>query len=339
MEQYYQGQKIKTYQLFSARTAGLAFLLALVLPQLIGGAGLAVISLFAEPMGDFYLFSAFLLTQGSIFLAVMIAVGFKWERLKDSAHANMAIDNSDYRLAFPTVVACTFGLSILANIFFFLLGLTGYSVAESVLPNMSSFVGFFWSVVCICILPAICEELLFRGVILRSFKRSEAWKGILVSAGLFALMHGSAEQTVYQFAMGVLLGLIAVKSNSIFPCMLVHFVNNLFTITIYLLPVNVLNWVYIFLLVPGIVASFLLFRHQAKRHVPYFLEENEKSTMPDMRMHDEDGNFIGMHPMAGTFQKVEEDAKKKQAIIFYACGIAFGSIAWLYSLFLGYGLL
>ena len=77
-----------------------------------------------------------------------------------------------------------------------------------------------------CMVPAFCEEFLFRGAILTNclpFGRANA---ILISALLFGLMHQNAEQILYAFAAGVFLGVVYERTGSIWNCVFLHMINN-----------------------------------------------------------------------------------------------------------------
>jgi len=76
------------------------------------------------------------------------------------------------------------------------------------------------------IIPAIFEELMFRGVILSSLRKYGDMFAILISSVLFALFHGNLAQMVSTFIGGLAYGFIAVKSNSLIIPMIVHFTNN-----------------------------------------------------------------------------------------------------------------
>jgi sodium transport system permease protein len=79
----------------------------------------------------------------------------------------------------------------------------------------------------VALTPAICEELLMRGVILRSLVRPLGHTGaVVVSALLFAILHLSAYRFVPTFMLGLLLGTVALSSRSLWPAMLVHALNN-----------------------------------------------------------------------------------------------------------------
>ena len=73
---------------------------------------------------------------------------------------------------------------------------------------------------------ALCEELLFRGFIMRSYEGLGWKKAILISAGLFSALHFSVENMAATFYLGLLLGYVVYKTNSIFAGMIGHFLNN-----------------------------------------------------------------------------------------------------------------
>ena len=82
-----------------------------------------------------------------------------------------------------------------------------------------------------CLVPGVCEEFLFRGAILsnlRPFGRSNA---ILISAFLFSMMHQNAEQLLYTFAAGIVLGLIYEMTGSIWCTTVLHILNNFVSVT------------------------------------------------------------------------------------------------------------
>lgn len=79
----------------------------------------------------------------------------------------------------------------------------------------------------IAVVPAICEEVLFRGYLLRSFERSTStWVAILLSGALFGLYHLQLTNMLPLALLGVALGAITVATGSIIPAMVAHFINN-----------------------------------------------------------------------------------------------------------------
>lgn len=83
---------------------------------------------------------------------------------------------------------------------------------------------FFLSVT---VVPGVCEEILFRGVILAGLRRSLGdATAVLITAFLFAAMHMSPERFIPQFLVGLLLGALVVRCGSIWPAILLHALHN-----------------------------------------------------------------------------------------------------------------
>ncbi len=79
----------------------------------------------------------------------------------------------------------------------------------------------------IVIVPAFCEEFLFRGLVLGNLLPYGKGIAVVGSALLFAAMHQNFGQFLYTFAAGVIMGLLYAESRSIWPSTLVHMLNNL----------------------------------------------------------------------------------------------------------------
>jgi membrane protease YdiL (CAAX protease family) len=75
-------------------------------------------------------------------------------------------------------------------------------------------------------LPAIAEELVFRGVIARALARTSTWLAVIVSAVVFAAYHVLPVQVIAVFPFGLALGYLAVRADSVVPTMIAHAINN-----------------------------------------------------------------------------------------------------------------
>ena len=87
-------------------------------------------------------------------------------------------------------------------------------------------VGYIYSIFSRVLIPAICEELLFRGIIFKGLETKSKTFAILISALMFSIFHMSKEQFIYPLLMGLLLGVIMAYENNIIYCIIVHIVNN-----------------------------------------------------------------------------------------------------------------
>jgi sodium transport system permease protein len=82
-------------------------------------------------------------------------------------------------------------------------------------------------IVAVAIVPAICEEVLFRGVLLRGLAtRFFAPFAIAIAAAVFSLYHLRVVQLVPTFMLGLVLGYLALRADSVLPGMVAHFINN-----------------------------------------------------------------------------------------------------------------
>lgn len=80
------------------------------------------------------------------------------------------------------------------------------------------------------IVAPLLEELIFRGVVLKGFlKKYDPTKAILLSAAIFAIAHLNPWQGVAAFIAGVCLGWIYYLTRSVWPGILMHFINNSFS--------------------------------------------------------------------------------------------------------------
>jgi len=85
----------------------------------------------------------------------------------------------------------------------------------------------FTVLVLIAIVPAVAEEILFRGFLLSGLRSAMGRAGtVLTAAFVFSLFHFMIERVPLTFLLGVLLGWIVLKSGSILPAILVHVMHN-----------------------------------------------------------------------------------------------------------------
>lgn len=93
------------------------------------------------------------------------------------------------------------------------------------------------SLIQVCVLAPIVEEILMRGVVLGGLKKSYGCvTALLISAILFAFLHFNMVQTLSAFICGIVLGLLYIKKDSIFCCMLAHCGYNLTSYIVMIYP-------------------------------------------------------------------------------------------------------
>ena len=133
-----------------------------------------------------------------------------------------------YLIGVLLIFGLLFSLSNLNGISVEFFKLFGYKPRESssYFPNLSGGM-IVPAFIVIAIMPAVFEELMFRGLLLECCDNGMgSVRAILVTGFCFSLFHASPEQTVYQFIAGCAFAFIAVRSGSILPSMVMHFINN-----------------------------------------------------------------------------------------------------------------
>ena len=92
---------------------------------------------------------------------------------------------------------------------------------------------FFVLLLVFAALPAICEELAFRGFILTGLASSgRKWMAIIASAVFFGAAHGVLQQSLSAAVLGVVLGYVAYQTKSLFPAIAFHLTYNSLTMTV-----------------------------------------------------------------------------------------------------------
>lgn len=126
------------------------------------------------------------------------------------------------------------GVANLANLAGALINrLTGSPTTSEMLPSGGP--ELLMQFLALCVMPAVAEELLFRGAFQGLMRPCGSAAAIFAPALLFGLLHLDLAQGLTAFACGVFLGWLAERSGSILPGMLLHLANNILAfLTIYL---------------------------------------------------------------------------------------------------------
>ncbi len=115
-----------------------------------------------------------------------------------------------------------------------------YPVADATKMQLKSLEGLiggapnFWCVLALfALVPAICEELAFRGFILSGLQSSgRKWMPIIVSSVFFGVTHFLLQQSLTACIVGVVIGYIVVQSRSLLAGILFHVTSNSLSFTI-----------------------------------------------------------------------------------------------------------
>lgn len=127
----------------------------------------------------------------------------------------------------PVVLVSTIIVNLISAIFQDMAGIT----FESGLEDMTA-EGPFSAVILVftlAVIPAIVEEFCIRGVVLQPLRRYGDKFSIIMSAVIFSILHGNMVQIPYTLVAGIYFGYLCVATGSLWPSIVLHFINNMFS--------------------------------------------------------------------------------------------------------------
>jgi membrane protease YdiL (CAAX protease family) len=107
-----------------------------------------------------------------------------------------------------------------------------YNRALQVFLQMKTFGDLLINLFIMALLPAIAEELFFRGALQKALLRltNKPWIAILISSAVFALLHGTFFKLLPIFTLGLLLGTVYYLTRNLWYTIAIHFLNNAFAV-------------------------------------------------------------------------------------------------------------
>jgi membrane protease YdiL (CAAX protease family) len=149
--------------------------------------------------------------------------------VKDIKQLKPFLRNFGYRglLSFLDILGALIFLFIFMQLYFKVASFSGVEKL-SYLTNFKVHNWPIWSAfILICILPGIFEELAFRGYIMTSLEKvGNAREALIIQAAMFSVLHMLPSMFISHFIIGLILGIIRLRSQSLYPGMLIHTVWN-----------------------------------------------------------------------------------------------------------------
>lgn len=179
-------------------------------------------------------YESILLIVLSIFtLLVPFGIGGMWLGKKTDREVFIFNKPKDPYLA---VLAVSFGLFVclagnwIASMTTALSETLGFKLTSPDFAVPSDIPGRILYVVAIGIVPALAEETAFRGAILQPLRAYGDRFAIIMSSFVFAILHGNLIQAPFALLVGFALGYICCITESLWPCIALHCINNLYSV-------------------------------------------------------------------------------------------------------------
>lgn len=118
-----------------------------------------------------------------------------------------------------------FAAGMLNTLVVYLLQFIGNVPAQSI-PVPQSISELVLGLVVVAFSPALCEEMLNRGIMLKAYENRGSLNAVVITAIFFGIFHFDITNLLGPIFLGLLIGYYAIRTNSIFAAMLAHFMNN-----------------------------------------------------------------------------------------------------------------
>lgn len=218
-------QPKKSYELpVGAGAGGLSYSVLVIINLLISIIASLIITVGSLKGGEAEKYISVLVSP----IAIAVTLALTLRLAKQPARIIMPVKTRPkyYVIGVLLIFGLLFSLNSLNEYLIRLFELMGYVRKQSFVPDVAG-----WKIVpallVVAVLPAIFEEIMFRGILLNNAEEGAGSVCAILLSGLcFSLYHGSVEQTVYQFVCGCLFAFLAVRSRSVLPTVVIHFINN-----------------------------------------------------------------------------------------------------------------
>ncbi len=221
--------------------AGIAFLLAFVLSQLTGAFGISIIQSIMSACGKssaaikaFWDTASGYLVQALCMNIAFVLVFIMYIRRVDKNEVIAKPNNNTWKYVGICVaigVATMFLLSGSLNYFQLLVDKLGFK-SPTVGFELNTVPSYLISLVALAVIPAVCEEMVFRGVLVNALKHKGKVFAVVLSSVMFSIFHFSPSQLIYPICFGLILAIVYLRTNNILFPMLLHFINNALSLSI-----------------------------------------------------------------------------------------------------------
>lgn len=221
--------------------AGIAFVVAFILAQFIGAIGVSLTESILDAMGKTatqieafwntalgYLFNAIFMN-----IAFVLVFVYYYRRMKKSDVFTRPNQNTlkYFGICIIIGISTLYLLSGVLNYFQLLVDKLDLG-SGSLMYELNSPKTYLISLVSLALIPAICEELIFRGVLVNCLKQKGEIFAIVLSSIMFSIFHFSLYQLIYPICFGLILAIVYLRTKNIIFPILLHFINNALSLSI-----------------------------------------------------------------------------------------------------------
>lgn len=237
-ENNFHAQNIKSKKSIKSHAIriGICILIFLSAPYVLGAA-LGVTGLFniySESLSLQYCIEMLLMV---IFLFLPFFCAYFISPKKDKERISLSLEKPKspfiFALSIPLGLMLCFAGDYISSVIAMLfeqIGITLTSVPDFEVPTEGT--DLFLFAFSTIVPPAIIEEFALRSVTMQPLRKYGDKFAIIMTALVFGLMHRNAVQGIFAFIAGMVFGYIAIAANSVWPAIIVHGLNNSFSVVL-----------------------------------------------------------------------------------------------------------
>ena len=200
---------------------------------LLAAGGLLVIALAALPLDGLlkqmwpdvsYEWSNLIL-NAVYYLPFLLLPAVLWATRRDDGIDRLRLNPISLGTTFQLVILAMVAMLLIYDGSLFWMALLqklGFNVFTDVYVRPETSAELARSIIGAALIAPVCEELLFRGVMLSCWESQGTKKAVFVTAALFSVMHGSLTGLPGQFFGGMLMALLVIWTGSIYAGMIFH---------------------------------------------------------------------------------------------------------------------
>ena len=193
----------------------------------VGGIIMGVFASSPDQVDKIYLYISFFLGQGIIILPPIYYLNIKKKPILNAFRIKRISTNT-----LKSSVIFTLGVFIISDaldrIVHRLVTTPEYIIDLGQIMQPDSTMGYIFLFLAVVIMAPIGEEMVFRGFLQKFLEQhwKDITRAVLVSSLLFAMIHFNPFWTIQIYLLGVILGFLSWKTNSIIPSIILHSMNN-----------------------------------------------------------------------------------------------------------------
>ncbi|WP_129600010.1 type II CAAX endopeptidase family protein [Anaerophilus nitritogenes] len=167
---------------------------------------------------------------GIILLPALLYITIKRDSLKNVLKLNPLSFKHGIMIFFITI--CMYPVALFFNLIAMIVLSIFVNIKPQAIPTATNLSEYFVLLFIISISAGICEEVFFRGLLLKTYEKIGKKKAIWISALLFGLFHFNLQNFLGPTVLGILFGYLVCQTNSLFAGIIGHMTNNGLAVTL-----------------------------------------------------------------------------------------------------------